>query len=99
MPFGQAQDALADIQQLDQHLIKSITAQDPTDFLRTVKKQESTICAKNSIMLLLELLHSHTFPGVAAQVVGYATSLEKKDADSRSCVSYCGIVFDQKIDN
>lgn len=91
-------DVFENIFKLDQTLIEAIAAVNPDKFLKIVKKTGDTVCGKNAILILLNMIQKKYFGDVQCVTIGYDTSSHADDM--QSCVSYVGmIVTQEKIKN
>lgn len=88
LPFRQ--DIKRNLDKLDHGAVKHILALDPDGFVDYFRRTGVTICGRNGIALLLEVLKP--LDGVTAVELAYTTSGDLT-GDWSHCVSYCTIAF------
>jgi len=89
-PFhaGKVAELKEKLRELDMGAVERIVADDPGGFYAYVRDTGATICGRNAIGILLELLDD----GDTIRVIDYRTSLDVIP-DVQSSVSYCSIGF------
>lgn len=80
------------IRQLDSGALQAIQQYDMPGFLSYVKETGDTICGKNALAILLELLEKGAFGDVEPRLIAYKTSTQVTGQADES-VSYVGIAF------
>ena len=85
------------IKQLNSEAIQLIENENCKKFQDFTEKTKATICGRNSIKILLELLEIKAFGAVEPRLIAYDMSSYDEKADS---VSYVGMLFtEEKLEN
>jgi hypothetical protein len=80
------------IRSLDNGLLQPIFNRSLSQFLTHITQAESTVCGKSPLSVLLGLFEEGAFEAEVPYLIGYDTSVSKKN-DHRNSVSYVGMAF------
>lgn len=92
IPFKVDQKTPFRIRSLDNGLLQPIFNRSLSQFLTHIREEESTVCGKNPLSILLGLFEEGAFEREVPYLIGYDTSASKKK-DHKNSVSYVGMAF------
>ncbi len=92
IPFKVDQNTPFRIRSLDNGLLQPIFNRSLSQFLTHITHEESTVCGKNPLSILLGLFEEGAFEREVPYLIGYDTSASKKK-DHKNSVSYVGMAF------
>jgi AmmeMemoRadiSam system protein B len=92
IPFKVDQTTPFRIRSLDNGLLQPIFNRSLSQFLHHIRQEQSTVCGKNPLSILLGLFEEGVFEREVPYLIGYDTSASKKN-DPHNSVSYVGMAF------
>lgn len=92
IPFKVDQTTPFRIRSLDNGLLQPIFNRSLSQFLTHIRQEQSTVCGKNPLSILLGLFEEGVFEREVPYLIGYDTSASKKN-DGQNSVSYVGMAF------